>query len=832
MSLFAQRIRQANAELKTGDVDAKTGLPKTFAVSHPTTSASQQSSLLSAPQQPPKKQPSIKMPKSEPQMDSLRKEKPRVVFDPEPTMIESKSTPAEETSVKKEPDNQTSEDAKILDVLSEKDIDYIDAQNSQMLAKMDPKELEMQKQMLMGLLSKQNIDFLMKNKGYLESRKNEIKVSKHDKTKEAKPEDFLKPKTKSAKQVFMEKHAATQSIKGMIPGLAPEMFEDDNFELFYYGCYFDNNGHHAFDLTKEELEESSNAFDIAKSDEYHTWSDLVDLMDSTHPGHVVFALEKIGFVLKQLAISDADFVDAVVAGTKKCVRLSKMRTILGLIEVAWLDKRVVYQASKKNINIQNAALKVSRWLLRWLTNRSIMIGRKAPEVVAQVIKLVMGDSKEENQIDIAFLDASFSALILQQVSSQDNIDLLCLLFEVHFYLRFLAPNQKGVCEITKKLIDRMKEDPSLGEKLSIVEKNLEATSACPIQNSIDLSDPRFIFEQITLYRSNLKHGAKLNSLSIKLLSDAFSLLPRESVQVEETETIIKGLFDLHTFASLSILYGTPGVVHQYLSLLPVFHSAGEWLSKAVEKASPALQKRQCLHIVDSRHYEAVYASTLECKADLHFDQALKINQKLDSEVVFEGEGENRVMRIRPTLLTLELYTESLPDILCNVYPTLTEAEKMMVFADLVKFYSKDDTGAILSTKELLNVVLSGLDKSFLKEAIGQLSSNEAFVKALMDNYKYCSYGDPGFTTLLFLFTSKYGKFDIAKYAALTSGKSTRKWSRITQRLSRKACKRSCYLYRITFGRQQLTETTTDQSGVPSASVSTLIHCSLRCSLLS
>lgn len=761
MSLFAQRIKQAKVDGNTNIIDLKTGLPKTFAVSTENpNNANHSQKENSIKKKEEEKHELMKLSDDLSQKDSLSQKVSDEIQEKE-RIDEDSQHPSDQKIIRIHREEK-SEEPKLLDVLSESDIDIIHAQNMQTLSKMDPQELEKQKQMLFGLLSKDNINFLKQNKGYLESRKQEIKVSKGDKKQNPNPEDFLTPKTKSAKQLFQEKHAATQSIKGIMPDLSPEMFEEDNFEQLFYACYYDNTGRMLSGLSKEILDQTSNVFDVSKNDEFHTWSDLFDLLDSTHPGHIVFALDKIASILKLLASEDLDYVEGFPTGGKKWIRVSKMKMILGLVQTAWLDKRMAFLTAKKNLNIFNAVLTVTKWFLRWLTNRSIMIGRKSPEVMAQVITLVMGKDKELNQIELEFLKPAFTTPLLQLAASQDNYDVLGLLFEVLYYLRFMAPSQKEVIETTKMIVERMKNDVALNDKLIEVENSLQSISTFQTLQRLDLTNASSIFEQIHLYRSNLKNGSKLNSLSIKLLSDAFTLIPAEKIQPGLAPEILSGLFDIHTFAAISILYGPSGVVHPYLSLLPVLHAAGERLSNQMSTSPLDLQKRLMLHVVDSRHFEAVYSSTLQTNSDVHFEAASKRYGSLDSEVLFEGEGEQKKIKIRPSLLSLELFTDSLPEILSSIYPVLSNAEKLMVFADLVRFYSSDDSGNFMTTKELLDIVLKQTDKEFLKEAIRQICVNESLVKALMDNYRYCSFGDPGFTALLFLFTSKHGKLTLAK----------------------------------------------------------------------
>lgn len=641
---------------------------------------------------------------------------------------------------------------KLLDVLSEKDIDYIQSQNMQILNKMAPQEIEQQQKLLLSLLSKQNIDFLKKNKNYYENRKIELKHPKETASAIQQPEANILPKKKSPKEVFLEKHAAANSMRKFLPGLSEEMFEEDVFDLYYYTCHYDNDGSPVKNLSTEKVAEYSNAFDGSKNDEFHTWSDLIDLTDSSHPGHVVFAFHKISTILETLVEKDADYVEAYpVHGFDRHVRLGKMRVLLGLFESVKLDQRLLFFSAKKNVNLISEVLVVTKLILRWLSNRMIAMSKLSPSVLAQTIKLVMGDDRTDHQIEIELLKTDFLTILKQIIESQEEFGLFGLLFEVHYYLRFMLPTNDIVSNITKVFMDKMRTSQELASLLSTIETKLDAQTSVKEIKNLDLTDVEKVFEQIALYRSNLKNGCKINSLSLEMLSIAFSTL------TERTD-IVETSLDLHTFASLAVTYLPQPPVHLYFSFMPVLHN----VMASTFSLDEDLLKRLVYHIVSSEHFDSMQLSLSQKNLDKHFIKAKELYKDADSEIVYEGEGENRRLKIRPTLASFEYVTEELPDLLSIIIPKLSETEKMLVFFDIVRFFATDDTRPIMMARELVWTITRSMSADYLRKAIRHLAMNESLMKSLLENYKFCSYGESSFTSLLFLFASKYSKVELAK----------------------------------------------------------------------
>lgn len=88
-------------------------------------------------------------------------------------------------------------------------------------------------------------------------------------------------------------------------------------------------------------------------------------------------------------------------------------------------------------------------------------------------------------------------------------------------------------------------------------------------------------------------------------------------------------------------------------------------------------------------------------------------------------------------------------------PHLTEVERSIIFFEAVDFYAKDASGTVLECGPLLESVINSLSPKSLADAIRIISADSNKVRALSDNYKYCSYGDKHFTNLVFLFTSRH-----------------------------------------------------------------------------
>ena len=119
-------------------------------------------------------------------------------------------------------------------------------------------------------------------------------------------------------------------------------------------------------------------------------------------------------------------------------------------------------------------------------------------------------------------------------------------------------------------------------------------------------------------------------------------------------------------------------------------------------------------------------------------------------------------RIVPTLFTLKHHSKHLQNAYKVLLPHLTEVERTILFFEAVDFYAKDASGTVLECGPLLESIISSLSPSVLSEAIRVISKDTNKVRALSENYKYCSYGDKHFTNLLFMFTSLHASPDCIK----------------------------------------------------------------------
>ena len=651
-------------------------------------------------------------------------------------VIEEKKEPVPVEKI----ESNTSE-GKLLDVLTENDIDSIQSQNTKLLDNMSAKDIEENRKLLESLLSKSNIDFLKKNKNYIESRKNEIK-SKKSTDQGSQPQ--FKPKKKSAKESFFERHKAAMSVKLMMPDLSAEVFEEDSFEAFFYACHFDNEGHPAKGLSTQDLIESSNMFDGTKNDEYHTISDIIEMTDSTHHGHIIFGMHKIAAILSKMVDVDSDSIKSHVTGTQTTVTLSKMRTILGLIEVAKLDQRLAWGIIKKNVNIVIESLDAIRWLLRWLTSRMIAMSKCNAAILQQVIRLVMGEDKEKNQIKLAFVDEQFLVALSQLVEVEQSPELLGLMFEISYYLRFMLPLNKTISKLVQVFMAKMNGSDKVAETLMKTEKILDQQTTLPQSMILDVANIQTVFDTIAIYRSNLKNGSKLNTLSLDLLASAFTLLSAPEGGAEFA-------INLHSMASVAIAYLPQPPIHVYLSLSPILRYSYDRLTFPTD----TLKARLMYHTVDSDHYQLVSGLVNDKDFDAHVHE-IKSKGDVDSDMIADKEDR---LSIRHSLLTI--YSDSLPGLLSRIVPSLTAVDKMLVFANVVKLYI-DDSIPASDISGLATVVLRYMDRASIRESIRRLSVHEAMIKAMIDSYNYRSFGDHAFTTTLILFATVHCKFDISK----------------------------------------------------------------------
>ena len=113
-------------------------------------------------------------------------------------------------------------------------------------------------------------------------------------------------------------------------------------------------------------------------------------------------------------------------------------------------------------------------------------------------------------------------------------------------------------------------------------------------------------------------------------------------------------------------------------------------------------------------------------------------------------------------MSLKLYTKVLPELLIQVYPSLSDSERVCIFADLVSFYGRDSSARLQETNQLLKLVLTTTRPENLAEAIIQTCKEEHRVRALIENWSFCSFNEPTFTSLVLLFASKHATFEVVK----------------------------------------------------------------------
>ena len=733
-SLFAQRLRDAQEK---GIVNEGHGFPGTFSLSS--------TNLVGKDRDTEKNSLATQIENSS-QINEVPDTTNNLVQNEEKSQTESSmiqltdigtknSPPKSSAQFLSKPKEGRQESSNLLDVLTESDIDSIQSQNMKTIQEMSPSELEEQRKLLLGLLSKENIDFLKKNKDYLQTRKEELKSSKK---KEA---IQLKPKSKSEKQKFMEAHAAATSIKSIIPDLSPEFFEDDLFDTFYYTCYFTNEGYPANNLTAKDLDESKNYFNSELNDDFHTFHDLTTLLDSQHPAQVVFSLDKICRVLSELVVRDEDWVEGF--SYSGALRIPKMRLIRGLVEKGKIDLKCYSLTVKKNVNVLKGALDLARLLLKWVTLKSIRMSRKDPESLARMVGVVIGQDKDAQIHKWPFFEEDYLHVIFNRVQIEENPEIIGLIAEIIAYLRFWIPSKELIANITTQL-DIMKTGTSnMKESLMAVERVLEGQTNPQITstNQTAISPTASPFEIFSLLRSNLKHGAYLNTISLSFVE-------------KEMEPSLK-LSEILTFrASLYLPWSMSPNKANLIYIINQFDIVMNKKMIDLTNEPTETVQRALFHCTDIERI-SIYEDQL-VKRDGFEDFLGTLNK------IIENYSEEAEKSKKCTLLSLEFYVDTLPPLLMNSFSFMVAAEWLIVFNDIIEFYSKETSGRIIETSELLFSFLKRVSKLTLKEGIRQVSKDQARLKALCDNYNYCSFGDSAFTSLIFIFTSKYCKFDLVK----------------------------------------------------------------------
>lgn len=258
------------------------------------------------------------------------------------------------------------------------------------------------------------------------------------------------------------------------------------------------------------------------------------------------------------------------------------------------------------------------------------------------------------------------------------------------------------------------------------------------------------FREFAVFRSNLKNGAYLNSLSIAFLQSELRVCQRKDV--------------LELLSLRSRLY-VPWVFSKERKNL-------EYMAKQYLLVEQKALKGLAIHSLDDSTAFRLLFNTTDVDAVSHYEDELCKRANFDSVFDFLNStitkfGKELQTRTYATLFSFEFFDSSMAQLLIRHFGSLEKGERLMLFFDLLEFYAKDTSGRFNEPEfqELSRLTISSLkslQEQELRAVIGSLSDNELLMKSLVDNYKYCSFGDKQYTHVMFLFLSNFAKFDTAK----------------------------------------------------------------------
>lgn len=258
------------------------------------------------------------------------------VYIPAIEVPQSKNQSIEPELTEQEDTQKNEGNSRRIDILSEKDVDLIHAQNLQMLSQLSPEELENQQTLIKSLLSKKSIDFLKSQKNYLKSK---LTDDGEKKTKEVANASPIPKKTED---------------------------EEDNL-LPLSSIYFTEEGDPALNLTLELLSSTTNYFNSSNNDYYATLPQLVLLCTSSHPHQITLALERLVRILRSLSLRRGDRIslysfnkDSGVGRYIDAFKGELFDAIVAEITKVFDLKSLV---NKQNITLSKNAIELAFWIL-------------------------------------------------------------------------------------------------------------------------------------------------------------------------------------------------------------------------------------------------------------------------------------------------------------------------------------------------------------------------------------------------------------------------------------------------------------------------------------
>lgn len=302
------------------------------------------------------------------------------------------------------------------------------------------------------------------------------------------------------------------------------------------------------------------------------------------------------------------------------------------------------------------------------------------------------------------------------------------------YLRFLVPKSPSLIMLGRELkLDEM--------IIPVHDQEPSELKECSIQEQ---------FKLFAVLRSNLKNGAYLNSLSMAFLQTELRVCQNKRV--------------LEILSLRSRLY-VPWVFSKERKNL-------EYMTKQYLLVEQKALKGVAIHTLDDSTAFRLLFNTTDFDAVSHYEDELCKRGNFDQVFDFLNAtitkfGKEVQSKSYATLFCFEFFDSIMAQILIRFFSSLDKGETLILFFDLVEFYSKDTSGKFNEPEfqELSRLIISSLkslDEEEVRVIVGALSDNELLMKTLVDNYKYCSFGDRQFTGVMFLFVSNYAKFEIAK----------------------------------------------------------------------
>ena len=717
-SLFAQRIKEKRQEGEESLTTSK-GFPSTFAVDNTVQNSTPQQVKQVNP-------PTISQPVAASRLPAEDMGDKDPLPQPLPSAQDKDQSPSKNKST----------GPRVLDVLTESDIGMIEQQNMQMLANLSPEELEKQREMLRSLLSPQSIDILKKNPNTLQRRTQAQSIP---------------PKTLTGKEKFIKERSLHKEVGGEI----------DEYEQILYLGIFREDGR-SVPVSKEEYALSLNPVDQSKSDEYFTLNEISELIISQVWAQGQLGLELLGKILSHWIYTDGDrdSICAHVTGEKNTIHCPKGTLARGLIQQTCLDRKIAMALDRKGVTkgVLREGLKTVRLWLMWTGLRSMQMRQINKDVFDKICQSIAGNDPQEEQTKQLFILPEFTNLLGQLLKVEEDNEVIGDIYETAKLISHMNNSHDSLSTLLTTLSTLGQSSPLtslFSSRDSILTTQLTPVNPFPpVYQSLptDLS-------LLTLLRSNMKEGARVGIYSLHHLHWEMALLssPRP----------LEGYTRCRDMLTLPLQYQSGLSSAQYLSshLSIVYDGLFNTILSTIINTDNRLNIAYvCMEDDGDRLSDIddhIHGWTENIIEYIH-------NALVNRENIENNDKDKEDKKDKKRKGIWDIFTVLKYNALGVLITTLGmidgpegRAFRMMIFYEVMLFYSTETAGRIIDTAELVDKLIKTMGNKEIVEAVWAYSRDESRVKALIENYRYCSYGDKHFTSLLFLFTSKHSTVPLA-----------------------------------------------------------------------